>query len=54
MGLLGLLLDLNRINDNCILFNIIIFLFIPLFLIIIRSIMCSNVPKCDVMFSIVQ
>ena len=45
MGLLEI--DLNRINDICILFNIIIFLLTPLFLIIIRSIICSNVPKWE-------
>lgn len=45
MGLVEI--HLNRINDICILFNIIIFLFIPLFLIIIRSIICRNVPKWD-------
>ena len=40
-------INLNNLNDICVLFNIIIFLFVPLFLIIIRSIICRNVPKWD-------
>ena len=45
MGLMEI--NLYRINDICILFNMIIFLFIPLLLIMIRSIICGNVPKWD-------